>query len=145
VDVERTLRTPTARQEDPTMTAFARRSGAAGCAASLLGYALELVRQRGTCDTGDPSPDTLVVSVLLIVLGGGLLGLAGLVAWSVAVVRDPSTPTTHDTGPEPPLPQRPTPPTWLAPVLPLLSLLSVLPLFAASGGGPGAWFQYCGT
>jgi hypothetical protein len=124
------------------MTTLARRLGATGCAASLLGYGLELVRQRGTCDSGDPSPDTAALSVLLILLGGGLLGLVGLVVWSVAVVRGPSPSRAAR---EPARPARWTPPGWLTPALPLLSLLSVLPLFAAAGGGPGAWFQYCGT
>jgi len=40
----------------------------------------ETIRQRGDCDLGNKSPDTLGISVLLIVVIGGLAGITGIVA-----------------------------------------------------------------
>jgi hypothetical protein len=55
-------------------------SGAIGTASVLIGYLLEAIRQRGDCDLGNKSPDTLGISVLLIVVIGGLAGITGIVA-----------------------------------------------------------------
>jgi hypothetical protein len=101
--------------------------GALVFVASVVGYGLEAVRQRGTCEFGDPSPDTLVASVLLIVVGAGFGGLASVVAAVTGIIR-------HG---------------WPARmphlVLALLALASVAPMFAFAGAGPGSWFQYCAT
>jgi len=101
--------------------------GALAVVASTLGYVLEAVRQRGTCEFGDPSPDTLAASVLLIVLGAGVGGLAAVIAAVTGVVRH---------GWRVRLPHL---------VLGLTAVASVAPLFAFAGAGPGSWFQYCAT
>ena len=101
--------------------------GALAVVASTLGYVLEAVRQRVTCEFGDPSPDTLVASVLLIVVGAGFGGLASVVAAVTGIIR-------HG-----------WPVRILHLFLALLALASVAPLFAFAGAGPGSWFQYCAT
>ena len=92
-----------------------------------VGYALEWFRQRGTCDTGDNTPDTLGISILLIVIGGGLLGLVALVIASVRAVR-------HGISGQ-----------LTALMASVLAVCLVAPLFMFAGAGPGSWFQYCGT
>ena len=93
----------------------------------IVGYALEWFRQRGTCDTGDNSPDTLGISIILIVIGGGLLGLAALV---IALVRVGKRGFRSQASPL---------------IAASLAVCLVSPLFMFAGGGPGSWFQYCGT
>ena len=101
--------------------------GALALAASLVGWVLEAVRQRGTCEFGDQSPDTLVASVLLIVLGAGLGGLAAMITAATGMFRH---------GWRARLPHM---------VLGLVAVASAGPLFAFAGAGPSTWFQYCAT
>ena len=104
-------------------------TGWIGVASVALGYLLELVRQRGTCDAGDQSPDTLAISVVLIVVVGGLCGLGGVVATLVRTRRQGWTATTA-----------------IRIGLPAaLSLAGSLSIFLASSRGPSTWFQYCAT
>jgi H+/Cl- antiporter ClcA len=100
-----------------------------GAASVAVGYLLESIRQRGDCDVGDSSPDTLALSVVLIVLIGGLCGLIGIVGalvgrirrrWSVAKTIRVALPS-------------------------VLSLAGSLAIFAVAGSGPSTWFQYCAT
>lgn len=98
---------------------------ALACAA--LGYGLEWFRQRGTCEFGDNSPDTLVLSVLLILLGGGVLGIVALGVGIVGSVR-------HGVRSR-----------RVAILAASAAVVSAALLFAFSGGGPGSWFQYCAT
>lgn len=102
-------------------------TGLVAALCSGVGYALEWFRQRGTCDGGDASPDTLAVSVLLIVLGGGLVGL---VAVALAIVRA----VRHGVAD-----------AWRSLVLALVAVGSVGPLLLFAGAGPSTWFQYCAT
>lgn len=101
--------------------------GGPAIVASALGWALEAVRQRGTCEFGDQSPDTLVASVLLIVLGAGLGGLAAMITAATGMFRH---------GWRARLPHM---------VLGLVAVASAGPLFAFAGAGPSTWFQYCAT
>ena len=103
-----------------------RVAGSLGLVCIAAGYGMELVRQRGTCDTGDPSPDTLVASVLLIFVGGIVLGLGGL---CVSVYRSLSS---HH-------------PRTLDIIMCVASVLGGTSIFLFAESGPGGWFQYCGT
>lgn len=106
---------------------MARGCGITGIALSTTGWGLEWIRQRGTCELGDKSPDTLVASVSLILLGGGVLGLLGVLACLVGfrsrMIRG----------------------NWTTLIVSATSLLSAIPLFFFANSGPGSWFQYCGT
>jgi hypothetical protein len=112
---------------EPTRRRWPVVVGALGTLAVVVGYALEAVRQRGSCDAGDPSPDTLALSVVLILWVGGLAGIAGIVgavaggrrAGAGAVVRS------------------------MAPAV--VSLAGALSLLLFAGGGPATWFQHCGS
>lgn len=86
-----------------------------------------MIRQRGTCELGDPSPDTLAISVGLILVGGGLLGLVGVGAALVRIVRSRDGRVR------------------LGLVVSVVSVLLGASLFAFASSGPGGWFQYCGT
>ena len=100
-----------------------------GTAAVAVGYLLEAIRQRGDCDTGDRSPDTLVISVVLIVVVGGLCGLVGIVVTLVGAVR-----------------HRWSVVAAIREALPsVISLAGCLAIFVVAGGGPSTWFQYCAT
>ena len=95
-------------------------------ASAGLGYILEFVRQRGNCELGDPSPDTLVLSIYLILIGGGLGGVLILIFGIKRFTRQHSRDD-------------------IAPILiALVALVMVEPLFFAADAGPGGWFQYCG-
>jgi len=92
-----------------------------------IGYILEFIRQRGGCENGDPSPDTLVLSIYLILIGGGVGGMLVLVFGLKRFTRQHSRDD-------------------IAPLLiALVTLVMVEPLFFAAEAGPGGWFQYCGT
>ena len=94
---------------------------------TVVGYLLEFVRQRGDCSNGDPSPDTLVLSIYLILIGGGVGGLLVLV---FGVKRFTRRHSRDD----------------IAPLLiALVTLVMVEPLFFAAEAGPGGWFQYCAS
>lgn len=101
--------------------------GAVCAALAVGGYGLEWIRQRGDCDLGDKSPDTLGISIAMIVLVGGLLGLVSLIAALFGVWR-------HGFASR----------KWNI-VSAVVSILLVGPLFMFAGAGPGSWFQYCGT
>ena len=103
--------------------------GWAGVVSIAIGYVLELIRQRGTCETGDKSPDTLVISVVLIDFISGLCGLVGLVGTVVPAVRHRWTADR----------------TIRAAVPALTALAGTLAIFVVAGRGPSTWFQYCGT
>lgn len=98
-----------------------------GAACGLGGYLLEAIRQRGDCDLGDKSPNTLGISIGLIFLGGGVLGLITLVS-AIRLIR-------HN--------------GWRAGrhalVFAFVAVGCVGPVFLFAGAGPGSWFQYCGT
>lgn len=95
--------------------------------ATIVGYLFEFVRQRGNCANGDPSPDTLVLSIYLILIGGGVGGLLVLV---FGVKRFTRRHSRDD----------------IAPLLiALVTLVMVEPLFFAADAGPGGWFQYCAS
>lgn len=103
--------------------------GWVGMVAVTGGYLLEAIRQRGDCDAGDPSPDTLAISVVLIVFVGGLCGVVGVVATLVGARR-------HRWGAT----------TALRIALPaIVSLAGFLAIFLFAGGGPSTWFQHCGS
>lgn len=122
--------TTTAREPRPGGESAIRRRlpltlGAVGCTCVAVGYALEWVRQRGGCESGDPSPNTLAASVSLIFLGGCLLGLVGLcMAVFNAMKR-------HHI-------------MMLELIVPMMSMFAGASLFLFAGSGPGDWFQYCG-
>lgn len=103
--------------------------GLLGVACVAAGYVLELVRQRGTCDDGDASPDTIGISVVLILFAGGLLGLAAVIGAAVRLVRHRG--------------ERAVTPWILLPGL--LSLAGALSIFVFAGGGPSTLFQHCGS
>lgn len=93
---------------------------------SFIGYLLELIRQRGACEHGDPSPDTLVISVYSILIGGGI---GGLLVFGFAYRAFRRRHRRED----------------IAPMLvALVAVVMVEPLFLSAGSGPGGWFQYCG-
>jgi hypothetical protein len=94
---------------------------------SCVGYGLEWYRQRGTCEFGDNSPDTLVVSVLLILLGGGIVGLVALGFAATSSVCHGILAS------------------WRALLLAVAAVASAGLLLVFAGGGPGSWFQYCAT
>lgn len=98
-----------------------------GATCGLGGYLLEAIRQRGDCDLGDKSPNTLGISIGLIFLGGGVVGLISLVS-AIRLIR-------HD--------------GWRAGrhalVFAIVAVGCVGPVFLFAGAGPGSWFQYCGT
>lgn len=98
-----------------------------GATCGLGGYLLEAIRQRGDCDLGDKSPNTLGISIGLIFLGGGVVGLIAL-ASAIRLIR-------HD--------------GWRAGrhalVFAIVAVGCVGPVFLFAGAGPGSWFQYCGT
>lgn len=106
---------------------WARTLGLGALACSIVGYGLEWFRQRGTCDSGDNSPDTLGVSLLLILVGGGVVGLIALGFAVAAAVRHGLSAT------------------WPAIVVAVAAVASAGLVFAFAGGGPGSWFQYCGS
>ena len=98
----------------------------AALSSSAVGYLLEWIRQRGGCEHGDPSPDTLVTSIYLILIGGGLGGLIVVGLGVRALAR------RHDR-------------TDIAPMLvAIVALVMIEPLFLSADSGPGGWFQYCG-
>lgn len=100
--------------------------GLVGTCSIALGYVLEWIRQRGDCDAGDPSPDTLLLSIALILLGGGLLGFIGV---CMAIVN--SLKRHH---------------VFIRDlVLPTISMVGAATLFLFASSGPGGWFQYCAT
>ena len=99
--------------------------GLAGSASAAIGWLLEWYRQRGTCELGDQSPDTLAISVALILGAGALCGIIGVVLAVGARRR-------HK-------------PWRSSCAIALLSIATVIPLFAFAGRGPGSWFQYCAT
>ena len=101
--------------------------GALGLGAVALGYLLEVIRQRGTCDDGNASPDTLGLSVVLILFVGGAAGLVALVA---AIVASRA-------------PDRRLPLVGI--VLACAALLGAGSIFVFAGGGPGDLFQNCGS
>ena len=98
-----------------------------GATCGISGYLLEAIRQRGDCDLGDKSPNTLGISIALIFLGGGFLGLISLVSAIRLIPRD----------------------GWIecrsALIVAIISVASVGPVFMFAGAGPSSWFQYCGT
>lgn len=98
-----------------------------GTACALAGYLLEAIRQRGTCDLGNNSPDTLGISLALIFIGAGVLGVSTLVS-TIRLIRH--TGWKHS---------RP------ALVASIISIICLGPIFLFAGAGPGSWFQYCGT
>lgn len=118
------------RDEDTTGGLSRRRIplvlGVVGTASIVLGYLLEWIRQRGDCELGDPSPDTLLLSIALILLGGGLLGLLGVCLALVNSMKRHHV-FIRDL------------------VMPTISMVGAATLFLFAGSGPGGWFQYCGT
>lgn len=98
-----------------------------GAACGIGGYLLEAIRQRGDCDLGNKSPNTLGISIGLIFLGGGFVGLIALVS-AIRLIR-------HN--------------GWRAGrhalVFAIVAVGCVGPVFLFAGAGPGSWFQYCGT
>lgn len=100
---------------------------AVALACSGVGYGLEWFRQRGTREFGDQDPDTLAVSVLLILIGGGVLGLVALGLAVVGAIR------------------RGVRTSRPAMLLAGSAVASAPLLFVFAGGGPGSWFQYCAT
>lgn len=101
--------------------------GALGVFLAGVGYLLEAIRQRGDCEFGDKSPDTLGFSIALIMFGGGLLGLAVIVVATVSAIRHSLREARF------------------ALLTGMVSLASVAPLFMFAGDGPSTWFQYCAT
>lgn len=100
-----------------------------GVASVATGYLLEATRQRGDCDAGDKSPDTLAISIVLIVLVGGLCGIIGIAGTLIPAIRHRRT--MKEVAQE---------------VLPsLVSLAGALAIFVVAGDGPSTWFQYCAT
>lgn len=97
-----------------------------GTVCIFLGYLLEWIRQRGDCASGDPSPDTLLVSIGLILLGGGLLGLIGVCMALLNSMKRHHV-FIRDL------------------VMPTVAMVGGATLFLFAGSGPGGWFQYCGT
>ncbi len=103
--------------------------GCIGCVSVGVGYLLEALRQRGDCDAGDKSPDTLVISIVLIVVVGGLFGVIGIVGTLIYATR-----------------RRWTVATTIQAALPaMISLAGFLAIFLVGGRGPSTWFQYCAT
>ena len=102
--------------------------GALGTAAVAIGYLLEAIRQRGTCENGDPSPDTIGLSIVLILFVGGITGLVGVVASLVA------RPGPHRTRRR-----------VIGLALSLVALAGAAGLFVVGGRDPGDWFQHCGS
>lgn len=100
--------------------------GTSGLVSVACGYLMESVRQRGDCELGDPRPDTLVVSVLLIVLGGAGAGIIGLMVEIIRLLK-----LKHL--------------RWFPIVVPVCSVLAGASLFLFVNSGPGGWFQYCGN
>lgn len=96
------------------------------CLLGTAGFIFEWCRQRGSCEFGDNSPDTLGLSIIMILLGGSI-GLGVALIDAVAILRR----------------------GWRGRIQPLVlgvlaaSLTGIL--FSAAGDGPGAWFQYCAT
>ena len=105
-------------------------AGSIGTAAVVIGYLLEAIRQRGTCDLGDKSPDTLGISVVLIVFIGGLAGVTGVIASLIGARH-----------------RRRSHLRCIAVgfILSIASLGGALAIFLVGGSGPSTWFQYCGT
>ncbi len=101
--------------------------GVACALIALAGYLLEWVRQRGDCEFGDKSPDTLAISIIMIVIVGGLGGAVSLVSAVIGSFR-------HGLAPR-----------KLHLASAIVSLISVVPLFLFAGAGPSTWFQYCAT
>lgn len=100
--------------------------GTCGLVSVACGYLMEAVRQRGDCEWGDPSPNTLGISVLMILLGGGAVGIIGVMVALFRSVREDRLLV------------------WDL-VLPACSLLAGASLFLFVNSGPGGWFQYCGS
>jgi hypothetical protein len=100
-----------------------------GVAAVAVGYLLEGIRQRGDCDAGDKSPDTLVISIVLILLVGGSFGALGIIGTLISAFRERWTMTAamRVAGPA------------------VLSLAGCLAIVVVAGQGPSTWFQYCAT
>lgn len=98
-----------------------------GATCGISGYLLEAIRQRGDCDLGDKSPNTLGISIALIFIGGGFLGLISLVSAIRLIRRD----------------------GWIdgriALIVAIVSVACVGPVFMFAGAGASSWFQYCGT
>jgi hypothetical protein len=107
-------------------------SGSIGTMSVLIGYLLEAIRQRGDCDLGDKSPNTLGISILLIVAVGGIAGITGIVA---ALIGGLHRRGSHDRY------------RYLVAglVLSIASLGGALAIFVVAGSGPSTWFQYCAT
>lgn len=107
-------------------------SGSIGTMAVLIGYLLEAIRQRGDCDLGDKSPNTLGISILLIVAVGGIAGMTGIVA---ALIGRLHRRESHDRY------------RYLVAglVLSIASLGGALAILVVAGSGPSTWFQYCAT
>jgi hypothetical protein len=125
------------RSRGPASTSLMNRSetigiasGAIGTASVLIGYLLEAIRQRGDCDLGNKSPDTLGISVLLIVVIGGLAGIAGIVAALIGARHRRRSDVRY---------------LVAGLVLSIASLGGAFAILLVAGHGPSAWFQYCGT
>lgn len=121
-----TARKPPSGKESAIRRRLPLTLGAVGCACAVIGYAFEWIRQRGGCETGDASPNTLVLSVVLIFIGGCVLGLVGL---SLAVFNAMKR---HHI-------------MMLELIMPTVSMFLGASLFLFAGSGPGDWFQYCGN
>lgn len=100
--------------------------GTIGLASVGCGYLMEVMRQRGDCEWGNPHPDTLPASVALIFLGGGGAGFIGLLVGLFRSVRAKHL-------------------VWSRIVVPACSVLAGTSLFLFIDSGPGGWFQYCGS
>jgi hypothetical protein len=100
-----------------------------GVMSVATGYLLEAIRQRGDCDAGDKSPDTLAISIVLIVLVGGLFGVIGIAGALISAFRQRWRLTT----------------TMLVAGPAFFSLAGCLTIFLVAGQGPSMWFQYCAT
>lgn len=100
--------------------------GIVATASVAIGYALEWVRQRGDCDMGDATPNTLPLSVLLILIGGVVLGLVGTCLTLLNSMKRHHV-LLRDL------------------VLPVAAMIGGASIFLFAGSGPGGWFQYCGT
>lgn len=101
--------------------------GVLGCLAAVIGYGLEWLRQRGACELGDPAPDTLALSIGLILLGGGILGLSGICVSLISAARHSHRPLR------------------IGLAVSIASFLLGASIFLFVGTGPGDPFQYCGT
>lgn len=105
-------------------------AGSTGTVSVVIGYLLEAIRQRGDCDLGNQSPDTLGISILLIVVVGGLAGITGIVAALVGIRHRRGVQSRY---------------VVAGLVLSVASLGGALAIFLVAGRGPSTWFQYCAT